>query len=35
MTDPAEERAYRWPRRYLFAITLVVIVVLIVMPLVI
>jgi hypothetical protein len=25
MTDPAGDRAYRWPRRYLFAITLAVI----------
>jgi hypothetical protein len=27
VTGPVEERAYRWPRRYAFAITLVVVIV--------
>jgi hypothetical protein len=25
MTGPVEERTYRWPRRYVFAVTLAVI----------
>ena len=28
MTAPVEERTYRWPRRYVFAATLAVIVIL-------
>ncbi len=28
MTGPVEERTYRWPRRYVFAATLAVIVIL-------
>ena len=28
MTGPVEERAYRWPRRYVFAATLAVLVML-------
>ena len=28
MTGPVEERAYRWPRRYAFAVTLAVIIML-------
>ena len=28
MTGPVEERAYRWPRRYVFAVTLAVIILL-------
>jgi hypothetical protein len=28
MTGPVEERAYRWPRRFVFAVTLAVIIVL-------
>ena len=28
MTGPAEERTYRWPRRYVFAVTLAVIIML-------
>jgi len=28
MTGPVEERAYRWPRRYVFAVTLAVIIML-------
>lgn len=27
MTGPVEERAYRWPRRYVFAVTLAVIII--------
>jgi len=27
MTNPAEERAYRWQRRYIFAVTLAVVIV--------
>jgi hypothetical protein len=27
MTGPLEERAYRWPRRYVFALTLAVIII--------
>ena len=26
MTGPVEERTYRWPRRYVFAVTLAVII---------
>jgi len=26
MTNPAEERAYRWQRRYIFAVTLAVVI---------
>lgn len=26
MTGPVEERAYRWPRRFVFAVTLAVII---------
>lgn len=32
MTDPVEEDAYRWARRYVFAATLIVIAVLLVLP---
>jgi hypothetical protein len=28
MTGPVEERAYRWPRRFVFAVTLAVIIML-------
>jgi hypothetical protein len=28
MTGPLEERTYRWPRRYVFAVTLAVIILL-------
>jgi hypothetical protein len=28
MTGPVEERTYRWPRRYVFTVTLAVIIVL-------
>ena len=28
MTGPVEERSYRWPRRYAFAVTLAVIIML-------
>jgi hypothetical protein len=28
MTGPVEERTYRWPRRFVFAVTLAVIIVL-------
>jgi hypothetical protein len=28
MTNPVEERAYRWQRRYIFAVTLAVVIVL-------
>jgi hypothetical protein len=28
MTGPVEERSYRWPRRYVFAVTLAVIILL-------
>jgi len=28
MTGPVEERTYRWPRRYVFAVTLAVIILL-------
>ena len=28
MTGPVEEHAYRWPRRFVFAVTLAVIIVL-------
>ena len=28
MTGPVEERTYRWPRRYVFAVTLAVIIML-------
>jgi hypothetical protein len=27
MTGPVEERAYRWPRRYVFALTLALIII--------
>jgi hypothetical protein len=32
MTSHIEERAYRWPRRYVFAATVVLIVALLVLP---
>ncbi len=32
MTDPVEERSYRRPRRYVFAATVVLIIVLLVLP---
>jgi hypothetical protein len=32
MTDPVEEEVHRWARRYVFAATLVVIAVLLVLP---
>ena len=28
MTNPVEERAYRWQRRYIFAVTLAVVILL-------
>ena len=31
MTGPVEERTYRWPRRYAFAITVVLVVILVVL----
>ena len=31
MTDPVKEQAYRWPRRFIFAVTLAVITALIVL----
>ena len=34
MTGPVEERTYRWPRRYVFAVTLAVIIILLVLWLV-
>jgi hypothetical protein len=34
MTGPVEERAYRWQRRYVFAVTLAVIIMLLVLWLV-
>jgi hypothetical protein len=34
MTGPVEERTYRWPRRYVFAVTLAVIIMLLVLWLV-
>jgi len=34
MTGPVEERIYRWPRRYVFAATLAVIIMLLVLWLV-
>jgi hypothetical protein len=32
MTDRTEERSYKWPRRYVFIATLVLIVVLLALP---
>ncbi len=32
MTSSMEERAYKWPRRYVFTVTLMVIVALLILP---